>query len=81
MAKARDHTRESKAMALAILLIGSLLLYALLASPLYIFRERIFARIDYIVLVVGPFLYVTWLQFSLTRSAAKRIKALPESAD
>jgi hypothetical protein len=74
----RPYQRHEKRLALAIWLIFQLLILAALIAPLYFYRQRLFGRTEYAVIISGSFAYFAWTWCVATRKVANGIRSLPE---
>ena len=74
----KTYQKHEKRAAIAIWLMFQLLILAALIAPLYFYRQKLFGRTEYAVLVSGLFAYVAWTWVAATRKVANGIKNLPE---
>jgi hypothetical protein len=74
MRPAKTYEPNAKRVALALWTTISFLVIGAMAAPLYLLRDALFAKADYLILLPFLFLYATsaWLRFAY--SVGKRIK-------
>jgi hypothetical protein len=68
---------KGKRLALALWAVFSVLAVGVMAVPLYLLRHTLFARTDYMILLLPLFLFATWTWLRFAYGVGKRLNTLP----
>jgi hypothetical protein len=77
MSSPKTYEPQIKRLALALWITFSVLSVGAMAVPLYVLRDALVARTDYLILLPLLFLYATWAWLRYAYGVGKRIKNLP----
>jgi hypothetical protein len=73
----KTYEPHAKRLALALWITFSVAWVGVIAVPLYVLRDTLFAKTDYLILLPLLFLYAIWAWLRYAYGVGKRIKNLP----
>jgi hypothetical protein len=68
---------KARRLALAMWATFSVLWISVMAAPLYLLRQTLLARTDYLVLLLSLFLFATWAWVRFAYGVGKRLSGMP----
>ena len=78
MSVAKAIEPKAKRLAVALWTSFSAIWIGVMAAPLYILRETLSAKTDYLILLSSLFLFATWTWIRFAYGVGKRLKELPD---